>query len=428
MATKSTKTTTGNSALHDVVVIGGGPSGMMAASEAARSGARVVLLEKNPQLGKKLLITGGGRCNVTNNKPEVREMLSQYKAEGKFLFSTFMQHGVKESMEWFKSRQVPLKEENEGRLFPQTESAQTVRDALAAELQLLRVDVRNKLIVADIKKQSDGLFVISLLNAEPIIARAVVVATGGVARPETGSTGEGFEWLKCLGHIIVPNNFALVPLTLKNSWTSKLSGIALPKVKIAVWSDGKKQTAVVGKLLFTHVGVTGPTILNLSKQIGEWLSYAPVTLKVDLFPELDPGQLKERLTKVLSIESNKKLQNALATELPLALVKGLLCELQIDGETPCHSVSREDRRRLVSFLKSVPLEVKELLGADKAVVSAGGVALTEVDFKTMESTIVPGLFLVGDVLNINRPSGGYSLQLCWSTGAVAGLHAAKHVL
>lgn len=410
--------------IWDVIVIGGGPAGMMAAATVGARGKRVLLLEKNPSLGKKLLITGGGRCNVTNNKTYIRTMQAQYKGVGKFLFSLFAQHGVKESIEWFESRGVKLKEENEGRLFPTTDSAKTIFDTLVAEMKKHRVTVRTKAGVESIvRDKKTGHFTITLENGDTLTAVSCVVATGGTSRPETGATGDGYAWLKKLGHTIVPNNFALVPLTLKNTWTKKLSGITLPNIKLTVFADGKKHSVSEGKILFTHVGVTGPTVLNMSKTVGELLAHSEVALMLDLFPKLDAGELKVSLRQKLADNSNKKLKNVLAEIIPTALAAGVLHELNILGDTPCHSVTTSDRALLTTFLKAVPLQVKGLLGADKAVVSSGGVPLTELNMKTMESTVVPHLYIAGDLLNIDRPSGGYSLQLCWSTGFVAGGNA-----
>lgn len=407
--------------MWDVIVIGGGPAGMMKAVRASERGRRVLLLEKNARVGKKLLITGGGRCNVTNNKPVVREILQQYKTGGKFLFSTFTQHGVRESIKWFKKRGVNLKEENEGRLFPETNSAKTICDLLAVELKKTKVTVRTKCPVKSIThKKNEELFLVTLDSGEKLESQSCVIATGGTSRPETGSTGDGYTWMKKLGHTVIPNNFALVPLTLKNSWTKKLSGLTLPNTKLTLYSDNKKQSVHQGKVLFTHVGITGPTVLNLSKTVGELLEHSEVTFRLDLFPEKDAGELKVYLQKLLADNSNKKLKNVLAECIPKALATTLLQQLSIDGETPCHSVSSSDRTRLFLKLKAVPLQVRSLLGADKAVISSGGVSLTEINFKTMESKVVPDLYVVGDMLHIDRPSGGYSLQLCWSTGFVAG--------
>ena len=411
-----------DSKIWDAVVIGGGPAGMMAAGRAAERGKRVLLLEKNPALGKKLLITGGGRCNVTNNRPVVREMLAKYKKSDKFLFSAFTQFGVVEALEFFNSRGMATKEENEGRIFPVSDRAQSVWDVLVEYMKEGGVTIQTKAEVTNILHDKETQeIVVSLKNKDQIRAKSCVVAVGGKSRPETGSTGEGFRWLQKLGHKIVQNSFALVPIALSDSWAKKLGGVTLPNVKLSVFQDGKKQDSQKGKILFTHFGVSGPTILNMSRGVGELLGYGgEITIALDLFPGVDNPALKEKIQTLLISESNKKLKNVLSKLVPSSLVAPLLTISGIDGETPNHSVRSEERKKLISLLKAVPLHVKGLLGKDKAVVSSGGVVLEEVDFKTMQSRIVPGLFLVGDVLNIDRPSGGYSLQLCWTTGFVAG--------
>lgn len=403
----------------DVVVVGGGPAGMMAAGRAAERGKKVLLLEKNEIFGKKLLITGGGRCNVTNNTPNVREMLSKYKGSDQFLFSAFSQYAVQESINFFAERKVPLKEENDRRLFPTTERAQTIWDTLVGYMKSGKVEARTRSNVVGIERAEDG-FYIKLKSGETIRARACIVATGGTSHPETGSTGEGYEWLKTLGHTIIENNFALVPIVLSDAWAKKLGGVSLPDVKLTIFVDQKKSETHRGKLLFTHFGVSGPTILNMSSAVGDALAHGDVMIRLDMFPADDPAALRTRIQTLLNEESNKKIKNTLSALMPAALVGPILELAEIDGETANHSVRSEDRTRLIALLKTIPLHVKGLLGADKAVISAGGVALEEINFKTMESRIVPGLYCIGDVLNINRPSGGYSLQLCWTTGFVAG--------
>lgn len=407
--------------IYDVAVIGGGPAGMMAAERAASRGRSVVLIEKNPLLGKKLLITGGGRCNVTNNTPDPRELLPRYKEGGKFLFSAFAQFAVPDTIAYFKERGVELKEENECRLFPQTESAKTICDTLIKSIEKSGVTVRTKCAVTAIKKGED-MFEIQA-SGGTIRAGSLIIATGGTSRPETGSTGDGFVWARALGHTTVANNFALVPVALRDAWAKTLGGVTLPSIKITLRADGKSQRKEMGKLLFTHFGVSGPTILNMSKQIGELLEYSDVVLEIDLFPELDHKTLRDNLRDLLIEESNKMIKNSLRTLVPSGLVLPLLTLAGIDGDTKNHSVRTDERTALVLLLKCVVLHPSGLLGAEKAVVSAGGVTLSEIDFRTMESRIVPRLFLIGDVLNIDRPSGGYSLQLCWTTGFVAGSHA-----
>lgn len=410
--------------LWDVVVIGGGPAGMMAAGRAAERGRRVLLLEKNPTLGKKLLITGGGRCNVTNHKPSLRTLLSAYKKNARFLHSAFAQFNVEDTLEFFHTHGMATKEEAEGRVFPVSNKAQSVWDVLVGYMKENGVYIQTHAAVAGITVDADRKqFVIRVKNGEAIQTRSCIVATGGVSRPETGSTGEGFAWLEKLGHTIVQNDFALVPLALKDAWTKKLSGVTLKDIKLTTFRNNEKQSSQKGKLLFTHVGISGPTVLNMSRDIGEYIKYGEVTIALDLFPKKDHAALKQELQALLVSMSNKKMKNTLNRMVPAALAGAILDLAHIDGETPNHSVASEDRKKLVMLLKAIPLHVKGLLGADKAVVSSGGVVLTEVDFKTLQSRIVPNLYVVGDVLNIDRPSGGYSLQLCWTTGFVAGNHA-----
>jgi predicted Rossmann fold flavoprotein len=413
--------------LWDVVVIGGGASGMMAAGTAAARGKKVLLLEKNPELGKKLLITGGGRCNVTNNKTDNRAMLAKYKGNDQFLFSTFSQWNVESTLSFFNSRGMETKEENEGRIFPLSNSAQSVYDVLHAYMKEGGVQVHKSSTVAGIARDKNiDAFSILTKSGNKIGAKKVILATGGTSRPETGSTGEGFLWLKKLKHTVIENDFALVPIALTDAWVKRISGLTIPDIRLTTYQthEGKlvKQDAYKGKVLFTHVGISGPTVLNMSRDVGELLKYGDVVIGLDLFPAKDGGKLRTELQTILVSESNRKLKNVLSMLIPSSLVTPILRLAELDGDTFCHSVRTEDRLKLIETIKNIPLHVKGLLGKEKAVVSSGGVPLTEVDTKTMESRIVPGLFLIGDVLNIDRPSGGYSLQLCWTTGHVAGEH------
>ncbi len=407
--------------MYDLVVVGGGPAGMMAAGRAAEKGRTVLLLEKNPGLGKKLLITGGGRCNVTNNKTDIRAMVSKYKGNDQFLFSAFAQFGVKETLKFFNERGMATKEENEGRIFPVSDNAKSVWDVLVNYLKEGDVKIQTGVEVAGLSIDPDTRrIVIKTKNNEKIFAESCVLATGGVSRPETGSTGEGFRWLKKLGHKIIENDVALVPVALSDAWAKKLSGVTLKDIKLTTFQNGQKQASANGKLLFTHFGVSGPTVLNMSREIGELLKYGDVVIEIDLFPKTDLGALRKKLQEILVGESNKKLKNVLNKLIPATLVSALLDIANVNGDTANHSISAESRKKLVTLMKAIPLNASGLLGASKAIVSSGGVALEEVNFKTMQSRLIPGLYLVGDVLNVDRPSGGYSLQLCWTTGFVAG--------
>lgn len=397
---------------------------MMAAGRAGSLGKKVLLLEKNGVLGKKLLITGGGRCNITNNKTNTREMLAKYKGNDKFLFSAFSQFDVNDTITFFSERGLATKEENEGRLFPVTDKAESVYNVLYTYMEKNKVKIQKGSIVGGIAiEKKTGLVSITTKSGNVIHSKSCIVATGGLSRPETGSTGEGFIWLKKLGHTIKENDMALVPLALSDEWTKKISGVSLEMVKLTTYQNKEKQESYKGKLLFTHTGISGPMVLNMSRDVGELLKYGNVTISLDIFPSIDAGTLRQRLQSLLVEESNKKVKNVLGLFVPSSLVAPLLLLTGIDGDTFCHSLSTENRTKLVKQMKEIELHVKGLLGKDKAIVSSGGVALTEVDFKTMQSKIIPQLYLVGDVLDIDRPSGGYSLQLCWATGYIAGSNA-----
>lgn len=413
--------------LWDVVVIGGGPAGMMAAGRAASLGGNVVLLEKNVGLGKKLLITGGGRCNVTNAEFDTRTLLSKFKENDKFLFSTFSQFSVVQSLEYFHARNMPTKVELEKRVFPTSNSARSVWQVLVDDIKKHHVTILSHSPVAKLVKKNGAIEHALLANGTKIYGKSFVLASGGKSRPETGSTGDGFVWLKELGHTVVEMSGALVPLAIADAWVKKLQGVALAHVAITVLQNGIKQNKRKGKILFTHFGVSGPTVLNISKDVGELLKYGEVVLSLDLLPALDPGALNLELQELFRKESNKKFKNCLEKMIPSSMVPTIVELSKIDGDIPCHSITREMRLHLTAVLKGLEMKVQKLLGLEKAIVSSGGVDLKEVDFKTMRSRLLPNLYLVGDILNIDRPSGGYSLQLCWTTGFVAGTWAAEQV-
>jgi len=403
--------------IYDVAVVGGGPAGMMAAGRACKTG-KVILLEKNPTLGVKLLITGGGRCNVTNAQYDVRTFLKKYKESDKFLFSAFSQFSVKEALEFFNGNGMDTKVEAENRVFPVSNSAQSVWDVLVK--QMSNVTIVNNATVTGFDSDGKEIKAINLKNGKKVFAKKIILATGGKSRPETGSTGEGFDWLKKLGHNIIASNEALVPIALKDKWVKDLSGVTLQDIKLTTYQNNTKQQVNKGKLLFTHFGISGPTVLNMSSDIGELLKYGEVEIRLDLLPNLDHGNMNAKLQELFKIDDKKKIKNSLDSLIPSALVGLVLKSAGIDENKTNNSVSRDERIRLIYAIKNVSMNVDSLLGSDKAIVSSGGVDLTEVDFKTMQSKIISNLYLVGDVLNIDRPSGGYSLQLCWTTGWIAG--------
>jgi len=411
----------------DVLVIGGGSAGMMAAGQAAERGAKVLLIEKNDSLGKKLLITGGGRCNVTNAEFDTRTLLAKFKESDKFLFSAFSQWSVKETINFFNIREMQTKIEAEKRVFPVSDKAQSVWDVLVKNLKKHNVTILSDSPVTNIKIYDDSKTIASVIvkGKKEIRAKSFILATGGKSRPETGSTGDGFVWLKNIGHTVVDSDAALVPLTTSDEWAKKLAGVSLNGVKISLLQNNVKQDSRIGKILFTHVGVSGPTILNMSKDASELLKYGEVIMEIDTLPAFDYGKLNTRLQELFKEHDKKKFKNSLGDLFigiagGTALAGALVGLSTIDPDLACNSITREQRLSLVKLLKHLPLHITGLLGVEKAIVTSGGVSLSEIDFKTMQSRIYKNLYLVGDILNIDRPSGGYSLQLCWTTGFVAG--------
>ncbi len=416
-----------NEGMWDFVVVGGGHAGILSAGRDESLVSMVILLYKNDSLGKKLLITGGGRCNLTNNEPDVRKFLSKFKDSDKFLFSAFSQFSVTEALEFFNSHNMETKVEALGRVFPISNSAQSVWDVMLSYLRENNVTVQSKCPVVGMEIESGKVTGVKIKGGKVIKAKSVVLATGGKSRPETGSTGDGFLWLKEIGHTVIEPSVSLVPIKTKTPWVERLQGVSLDNIKVTVTQNSEKQSVKKGRILFTHFGLSGPTILNLSSEVGELLKYGEVTLVLDIVPELDHGQLNAKLQEIFKEKSNKKFKNTLDSLLPSSLVPVVVELSEIDADKQSNSITREERLALIELLKNIKVEVDGLLGVEKAIITSGGISLDEVDFKTMSSRLFPNLYLAGDILNVDRPTGGYGLQLCWTTGFVAGSNSTtKH--
>lgn len=409
---------------YDVLVIGGGAAGMMAAGRAAACGAKVALLEKNAALGTKLLITGGGRSNVTNAEFDEHIFVAKFGAAAKFLFSPLAQFGVQDTLDFFQAHGMPTKIEAEKRVFPVSDSSQSVWDALVRSMNDGQVTVLTGMEVDGLEVSTGRLSGVRLKDGTLLQAASYILATGGKSRPETGSTGDGFRFLKKIGHTIIAPRPALVPLRIRESWVHTLSGLSFSEAKITVFQNGRKACPPRrGKILFTHFGLSGPLVLNMSRSISEYLQYGEVTIVLDLMPQKNIGDLDKELQALFDLQKNKQIKNSLDGFVMPLLVPVLLKLAKIDPEKPVHSMSRDERLTLARLVKELAMTVSGILGEDKAIVTSGGVALDEIDFKHMRSRLYPNLYLIGDVLNIDRPSGGYSLQLCWTTGFVAGTSA-----
>lgn len=405
---------------YDVIVIGGGASGMMAAGRAAERGKSVLLLERNKRLGEKLRISGGGRCNILNAEPDEKKLLSNFGESEKFLYSAFSKYGMQDAYAYFESMDLPLKTEANKRAFPISENAADVVHVLETYMKKGKVDVRLGTGVQSMVCNEGRIEKIVALGEE-FTANSYILATGGLSHPETGSTGAGFIWLRELGHTVLDPTPTIVPLKVKESWVKKLSGKSLPDVKITFYVNGKKKLSKTGTILCTHFGISGPTILNVAGRVADMLHEGVVTAILDLYPSMDLGILDKHISSVFDKNKNKLLKNVFKELVPAGTSEILLSRVPlIDSETKVHSILKEERRALAELLKGLPLTIEGLMGLDRAVVADGGVPLSELDMRTMKSKKIQNLYITGDLLHITRPSGGYSLQLCWTTGYVAG--------
>lgn len=407
---------------YDVIVIGGGPSGMMTAGVAGKNGKKVLLLEKNNDLGEKLKITGGGRCNITNYELDNRKLLSHYGEAASFLYSPFSQFSVKDTFTFFEKKKLPLDIQARNRVFPKSEKAHDVYKVMKQFLKDTNVKIIYKSPVIKINTQGNTIISIDTPTLR-YTADHFVIATGGVAYPATGSTGDGFNWVKDLGHTVHKPSPDIVPLRSNDFWIKGISGTSLSFMKITFFCGGKKSFSKTGKILFTHFGISGPLILNSSKQVKSLLERGRVTAEIDLFPDTNEGALEKRVLKMFDQYKNKNLKNILSEIVPKKIGEVIHDMMRLENpEQKVHSITTQERKRLLHLLKHLPLVIDGLMGFDRAVIADGGIPMNEIDTKTMRSKIITNLSLTGDMLHVNRPSGGYSLQLCWTTGYVAGMH------
>ncbi len=408
---------------YDVIVVGGGASGMMAAGVAAEQGKKVLLIEKNDELGRKLAISGGGRCNIFNAEPDSRALLSNYGEAAAFLHSAFAEFGLNETEAFFDRLGISTTVEANNRAFPVSQRATDVVYALVSYLKKSDVEIRTDTAIARINTK-DGEITSILAQGFEFSADTYIFATGGMSHPETGSTGDGFAWLRDLGHTVKEPTPTIVPLSAREQWIKNLKGTTLPGAKITFYLNGKKSFSKKGDILLTHFGLSGPIILNSAGLVADLLHEGQVTAAIDLFPGEDTGILSNSLVKLFDSNKNKILRNALMQFLPAGSSEAIL-ELipALDPHKKVHSVTKEERRAIVDLIKAMPVTINGLMGYSRAVVADGGVMLEEMDMRTMRSKKISNLLITGDLLNITRPSGGYSLQLCWTTGYLAGRNA-----
>lgn len=409
---------------YDVIVIGGGPAGIFAAGFAARQGARVLLLEKNPQCGAKVLITGKGRCNVSHDEADPRKFVEAFGRNGRALLTALYAFGVAEVTAFFEQHGVALQVERGGRIFPAEGDARSVQQALQAFLSETGVELLTGCTVQGLTVQENRVTALTTSRGE-FTASAVVLATGGLSYPETGCTGDGYAWATACGHRLVPPTPALVPVRLQESWTGEVSHFNLKNVRIAVHLDGKKIDERFGEAFFTRRGIGGPIILDMSSGIRAALERGRVSLVLDLKPAVAVELFDKRLQRELAEHSNQEFANALGGLLPRDLIPIFVRLVGIDPKKKCHSVTRVERQRLLELFKGLELQVKGCEGFAKAIVTAGGVSLQDIDTRTMRSRLVENLYFAGEMIDLDGPTGGFNLQECWSTGYLAGVSAAR---
>ena len=400
---------------YDVIVIGGGPAGMFAAITAAQRGRRVLLLERNDRLGKKLLITGKGRCNVTNDCSE-QEVLQNIPRNGRFLYSAMTAFPPKRIMEFFENAGCPLKTERGNRVFPVSDRSQSILECLTKEMRRAGVTVRTGR-VKEIRMENGAVCGVAT-DRETFEAGAVILATGGLSYPTTGSTGDGYAMAKALGHTITEPQGNLVPLETAGTDCQDMQGLSLRNVAVKLLSaKGKVLYKDFGELLFTHFGVSGPTVLSASCHLkGEGC-----VLFIDLKPALDENKLNDRILRDLEMYQNRAMENALTDLLPRSMIPVVLRRLEIDPQMQANSLTKQKRRALVELLKSFPVEITGKRPVSEAIITSGGVKTSEIDPKTMESKKVPGLYFAGEIIDCDAYTGGFNLQIAWATAYAAGL-------
>ena len=406
--------------IYDIAVIGAGPAGMMAAIRAGQLNKKVVLIEKNDSVGKKILITGKGRCNITNSA-KLDTFMEKFGKAGQFLRTALSVFSNEDLIEFFKSKGLELKIERQGRLFPETDSARSVTSVLTEYLKENNVEISYNSRLKEIKKEKKR-FILYMETGGTVTAKKVILATGGASYKDTGSSGEGFQIAKNLGHDIVPLRPGLVPLRTKEEWVKELQGLTLKNVRaVFVSGKNKKIESEIGEILLTHFGVSGPLILDLSIQIVNLLDeHKELGLLIDLKPGIRAEEMEDKLLREFKEHGGKEIKNMLSGLLPLRLVPVVIKLAGISPNKKVNQIGKDERRMLAKVLKALPLTITGALPIEEAMVTCGGVSIKEINPRTMESRIAPGIYFAGEIIEGGAPSGGYNLQQAFSTGYLAG--------
>ena len=407
----------------DVAVIGAGPAGMMAAIRAAQKGARVVLIEKKEQSGTKLLMTGNGRCNLTQDENDIIKLSQKYGRNGKFILESLKSFRPKAVRDFFAGNGVPTKVEKDGRVFPESDQSKSVLEALVKVLKENGITLLYKSDIVDFEIENKSIKKIILKKRE-IIAKNYIIATGGKSYPNTGSTGNGYEWAAKMGHKIITPIPILVPIKVKEDWIGELQGVSANSVSVSIFQGNKKRFSESGDLMFAHFGLSGPLALNISRELAHIIDNGEIKLIIDFKPYLSFEKLDEIVRKDFEKNGKVKLANCLQDLFSPKLLDFLLKYSGLDLEKHAAKISRKERQKLVTLFKGLEMNVESLFGFEKAMATSGGVSTKEIDSKTMKSKIIANLFFAGEIIDVDGPTGGYNLQICWSTGYVAGENAA----
>ena len=410
--------------VNQIVIVGAGPAGMMAAAAAAECGGSVLLLEKMPRVGRKMMITGKGRCNVTS-ADDVPDIIRNIIGNGRFLNSSLRAFDNADVMAFFEGLGVPLKTERGNRVFPQSDRAADVVDAMVKHLRDQEVEIRTNTSVSGLLTEANKICGVRLVDGSEVEAAAVILAMGGASYPATGSTGDGYVLARAVGHTVTPIFPALVPLVTRETWVREMQGLSLRNVRATLYHAGKKEQDFFGEMLFTHFGVTGPIILQLSRRASELLrdGKKDIELRLNLKPALTHEKLRERVDRDFAAYEQKHLHNGMIDLLPKRLIDIVLNAAGLAPERVVGQLSSKERERLVRVLQALPLTIMGTRPIAEAIVTAGGVATHEINPRTMESKIVKHLYFVGELVDVDAYTGGYNLQAAFSMGHAAGCHS-----
>lgn len=406
--------------MSKVIVIGGGPAGMMAAYAASCQGHAVTVLEQNEKLGKKLFITGKGRCNITN-AGDMDNLFANVMSNRKFLYSAFYTFDNEQVLSFFENQGLRTKVERGNRVFPLSDHSSDVIAALSRALKSQNVDIRLHTKVQSLLIRDEAACGVVLSDGKTVEADDVIVATGGISYPSTGSTGDGYRMAEESGHALVECTPSLVPFETKEDWVKDLQGLSLRNVTVSIYHGKKKLYEDFGEMLFTHFGVSGPLVLSASGMIKPVQFKQELCMYIDLKPALDAEQLDKRILREFDAAMNKQLKNVIGSLMPAKMIPVVIRLLGIDPDKKVNEVSREERQHLVQLLKRLPLTINGLRGWNEAIITKGGVSVKDINPSTMESKKVSHLFFCGEVLDLDALTGGYNLQIAWSTGYLAGI-------